>query len=158
MNDEYNKFELGNISKIDFLNSLLRNNINQKQIDIIENQPLLKFTLRKQTYEIAKLLKNRYNIFVLSNTNVIDFPALNRWLELDKIFQKCYLSYKRHLAKPSIEIYKDAEKYFGIEANETLFLDDKIENVLGAEKCGWEAVQIKNERSLINEFKKRKII
>ena len=152
-NNEFQKFELGMINETEFLVYIAQNsNLNQKQIKIIKDQPLLKFSLRKKTYEIIKQLKNKYNIFLLSNTNSIDFIAIDKWLNLRKIFNKCYLTYEQHHLKPSIEIYKHAEVFFGIDANKTLFLDDKIDNIRGAGKCGWNTIHVTSEDQLINEL------
>lgn len=134
------------------------NNITRKQLDILKNKPLEKFSLRKKTYKMVKKLKNQYNIFLLSNVGPIDFIAINEWLNIRKIFKKCYLSYEHHLLKPSLEIYKDAEKYFDINPNETLFLDDKIENIIGAEKCGWNTIHVKSEGQLIERLQEKVLI
>lgn len=107
---------------------------------------------------MVKKLKNQYNIFLLSNVGPIDFIAINEWLNIRKIFKKCYLSYEHHLLKPSLEIYKDAEKYFDINPNETLFLDDKIENIIGAEKCGWNTIHVKSEGQLIERLQEKVLI
>ncbi|MEA3500083.1 MAG: HAD family phosphatase [Candidatus Marinimicrobia bacterium] len=157
--DEFKKFELGIIDEKEFLDQLSKyDNIEQEQIKIIKDQPLLKFSLRQKTYEIIQHLRNKYNIYLLSNTNPIDFLAIDRWLDLRKIFKKCYLTYEQHYLKPSIEIYKHAEVFFGIKPNNTLFLDDKIENIRGAEKCGWTTIHVKSEGQLIEKLQEKNII
>ncbi len=157
--DEFKKFELGIVNEKEFLDHLSEyNNIDQEQIKTIKDKPLLKFTLRKKTYKIIRHLKSKYNIYLLSNTNPIDFLAIDKWLDLRKIFKKCYLSYEQHYSKPSVKLFKNAEGFFGINARNVLFLDDKIENISGAEKCGWNTIHVKSEDQLIKKLQEEGIL
>jgi HAD superfamily hydrolase (TIGR01509 family) len=157
--DEFKNFELGIVDEREFLDHLSKyNNIDQEQIKIIRDRPLLKFALRKKTYKIIHYLKNKYSIYLLSNTNPIDFLAIDKWLDLRKIFKKCYLSYEQHYSKPSVKLFKNAEEFFSINARNVLFLDDKIENISGAEECGWNTIHVKSEDQLIKKLQEEGIL
>ncbi len=45
------------------------------------------------------------------------------------------------LIKPDVEIYQRHAADFGLEPSATLFIDDVMENVEGAQASGWQAVQ-----------------
>ncbi len=55
-------------------------------------------------------------------------------------FDHVTLSYEVRSVKPEPEIYQDVIGGLGLPAKETLFLDDRIENVRGAEAVGMRAV------------------
>ena len=87
-------------------------------------------------------LKKKYNVLMLSNTNNLSFRYSETMFKVDgrcvdDYFDKCYLSYKMNLAKPSPEIFEALLEDAGLKAEECLFLDDGIHNVGAAEKLGF---------------------
>ena len=56
------------------------------------------------------------------------------------------------IAKPGSEIYLYALKKFGAKPNETLFLDDKAENVTAARMLGINALVYKGEAQPVKEW------
>jgi putative hydrolase of the HAD superfamily len=58
-----------------------------------------------------------------------------------KPFQHLTLSYEVRSIKPEPDIYRHCLDGIGTAAEETLFLDDRIENVRGAEQLGIHAIQ-----------------
>ena len=86
-------------------------------------------------------LGKHYQTFVLSNTNNIHEIAFNKILQkvsgkpsLDSFFHKVYFSHIMCCRKPETEIYEMLLKENELKAEEVLFLDDKQENLRGAEK------------------------
>lgn len=58
------------------------------------------------------------------------------------------------LAKPEPEIYHLAAKQLGVEPREAVFVDDREENVIGAEEAGMRAILYTgNTRKLIEQIK-----
>ena len=85
-----------------------------------------------------------YRIFLLSNTNALHircveqdfqsrFPGRKPFLQH---FEKAYLSHELHLRKPQPEIYTYMLRDAGLNAGETLFVDDRAENIAAAAKLG----------------------
>jgi putative hydrolase of the HAD superfamily len=56
-------------------------------------------------------------------------------------FDQVTLSYEVHSAKPEAAIYEECVAGLGTAPEQTLFLDDRIENVQGAEMLGIRAMQ-----------------
>lgn len=87
-------------------------------------------------------LKNKYRLFLLSNTNVLHVPYFSEKLtaqtgaKMEDIFEKVYYSHVLNMRKPDREIYEYVLKDSGLEPYETLFIDDMEENVLGARELG----------------------
>jgi FMN phosphatase YigB (HAD superfamily) len=87
-------------------------------------------------------LHERYSVFLLSNTNALHwhycadrlFPMGQKGV--DDYFDRVFLSYEMHLAKPSPAIFTEALRQAGIRADETLFIDDREENCVAAQQIG----------------------
>lgn len=83
-------------------------------------------------------LKDRYRLFVLSNTNPIHWQkAVNDYftkdgMTVDEYFEKVFLSYHMHMVKPDSEIFTRTLDEAGIKAEETLFIDDSEANCRSA--------------------------
>ena len=60
--------------------------------------------------------------------------------------------------KPFQEIYELTLSTFGIDASETLFIDDNLRNIKAAESCGIECIHFQSPDQLLNELKSRAII
>lgn len=95
-------------------------------------------------------LKERYRIFVLSNTNPIHwhkaatcyFPM--RGMTVDDYFEKIFLSYSMHMVKPDLRIFSRTLDEAGIKAEETLFIDDSEANCRAAERLGIRTINVKD--------------
>lgn len=78
-----------------------------------------------------------FDLFVLSNTNHVHFEAVREmfpsWIELFNGFR---LSYEIGLKKPSKEYFEAALQRFCLDPEKCVFLDDDLNNVLGAEALG----------------------
>ncbi len=54
--------------------------------------------------------------------------------------------------KPDRRIYDLHAKNYSLETNKTLFIDDKVENIEAAKKCGWHGVLLANQTDLKQEL------
>jgi len=139
----FDELEKGNISPAQFREGLrewLPSTVTDEQIDSAWNAILVGFRAR----EIVMLgkLKDRYNIFLLSNTNEIH---LNQVLEMikthppgdmDKIFTKAYYSCRMGLRKPDKSIYEVVIQENKLNPSTTIFIDDLVPNLEGAQSAG----------------------
>jgi putative hydrolase of the HAD superfamily len=89
-------------------------------------------------------LKSNYNLFLLSNTNAIHLTEINLLAqqqlhvkELDVFFTKAYYSFKMGMRKPNADIFQFVLMDAGIEAEETLFIDDSKPNIITAKQLGF---------------------
>ena len=103
----------------------------------------------KHRLETIQRLSNKYRIFVLSNTNATHIEYVNNLLKtemkmptLEQMFEKCYYSHDLKLRKPNLDVYNYVLNDRNIKANETLFLDDRIDNILAAQSIGIKAIQV----------------
>lgn len=96
--------------------------------------------------EMLKKLSKKYNLYMLSNTNSIHwdyskdkiFPECG--IDTDKLFKRVFLSYKMHLMKPSQDIFREVLRDAGLDAGETVFIDDSDQNCSSAESVGLNTI------------------
>jgi epoxide hydrolase-like predicted phosphatase len=97
-------------------------------------------------------LKEKYNVFLLSNTNGIHLSYINDILlpsitggnQLDIYFHKAYYSHRMKKRKPDAEIFQQVLDENDLEPGETLFLDDNAKNIEGARSLGIQTVYVTN--------------
>ncbi|MFI4877209.1 MAG: HAD family hydrolase, partial [Blastopirellula sp. JB062] len=110
--------------------------------------------------EIAETLhaQNR-RLGILSNTCAChwEFCFDGRYPFLQQAFQKYVLSYEAKSMKPDPAIYHAAAKQAGVAPQAIFFVDDRPENVAGAEQCGFDAVLFRGADSLCEDLAARGI-
>ena len=79
---------------------------------------------------------SNFPLFLLSNTSDIHREALFRDFPVFGCFAGGVYSYLAHRAKPDAEIYRQAIDEFGLVPAETLYVDDRPENVAAGARAG----------------------
>ncbi len=149
------KFEKGIFTPDIFRNKLrdyLDLSATDQEIDDAWNALL--FDIPQERLAVIEKVKKNYNIFLLSNSNEIHYDLYLRDLQLRfgynefaELFHQAYFSFDLHLSKPNSEIYEFVMYQEGLNPEETLFIDDKPENIEAAKKLGFQTYQlIKPER------------
>ena len=102
---------------------------------------------------IEKNLFKKFRLAVLSNFT----PDLNEYLEKYKIshfFERVFISAVLRMKKPDPAIYRHALKEMNVLPQESLFIDDKEENIATALNLGMRAVVFGDtEKSIIEIIK-----
>jgi len=143
----FDDFETGKITSNQFISSiqsLTHNYISKDEIIIAWNAMLLEINPKKLDYLLS--IKERFRIFLLSNTNEIHISKFEGVLakknELEKFydcFEKVHYSSRLSLRKPNVDCFKTVLEINQLNASETIFIDDSIQHVEGALKCGIKA-------------------
>ncbi len=152
-------FEIGKISPAEFrdgIRELVKKQLSNEQIDSAWNSMI--GNVRTDTIKLLGKLKLHYEkILLYSNTNEIHMNFVRK-LFYDTIgfdiftllFDKSYFSNEIHLRKPHKEsflwILNDAD----IKAEETLFIDDTVKNIEGAESIGLNTYLLESPQTLID--------
>ncbi len=89
---------------------------------------------------------------VLSNLPHDLGEHLRNEMHLVDNFDHHTFSYELRLVKPEPGIYQHVLEGLGVEPDEALFLDDKIENVEGAIACGMKAIQFRTPGQLASQL------
>jgi putative hydrolase of the HAD superfamily len=153
-NELFEKLETGHVSNEDFYAAMQQHcapGTTHAQIQAAWNAILVGF--RAESLASLALLKNRYNIFLLSNTNSIHHAQFSAEYEaahgnaFDALFVKAYYSHQVQRRKPYTETYLYVLEDAKINAAETLFIDDALSNIEGAKSAGIQThLLLANER------------
>jgi putative hydrolase of the HAD superfamily len=110
--------------------------------------------LDEEMVEFAKNLKKNYRLFILSN---VDRESIEKFKDLHlkrlNFVEEKFHSWKLGMIKPDREIYEYVLEKIGAEPEECVFIDDRPENIEGAEKVGIHGIVFKNREQLKNELK-----
>ncbi len=102
-----------------------------------------------ETVDILMDVKRRgYPVYGLTNWNDVKFEVALREFPFLNLFDGRIVSGEEKLAKPDPAIYKLLLEKFNLNPKETLFIDDRIENVQAARDLGIEAVQFISPKDL----------
>lgn len=143
--DLFYDIEVGDITTEDFCNEVRRmSDIDAPDERIIWawNELLSGGIADEKKRRMMELKERGYRLFLLSNTNDMhwvkcrdDHFSLGQ-LGTDDYFEKVFLSYEMHLAKPGVAIFEETLRQAGIKAEESLFIDDSEANLRGAKAAG----------------------
>lgn len=92
---------------------------------------------------------NGFGIYVLSNAHKSFYRYFPRYFDLE-FFDGVVVSADVHIVKPDVRIYEHIIEKYNLKAEECLFIDDRADNVEGAEKSGMKAIRFKNDFEEIN--------
>jgi len=156
--DFHRSFERGEVSDEEFLTKLsgfINNRIDKQTLISVYSKI---FTVNEDVVALLPELKKKYKLVLLSNTNIIHQKY--GWGEYSflKNFDKLILSHEVGSVKPEEKIYRAVEDYTKLPSEEHIFIDDIFEYAEGAKKLGWDAIQFKNYKQLVEELGARKII
>ncbi len=105
------------------------------QIQEAWNEMLLGYI--PESVDLVKKLNKYFKTALFTNTNELHFqefaPICKNLLET---FNFCYYSHKIGLKKPNLDSFEYVLRNSNFKAEETIFIDDSIENVEAASKLG----------------------
>jgi glucose-1-phosphatase len=156
--DIHRSFERGKMSEPDFIAKMLE--FLEHRIDGITFCSYFSgvFKENKKVSALLPVLKKKYKLILLSNTNSIH--ERNGWQHYGflKYFDELVLSHKVGAVKPEEKIYRAVELASGVPSNEHIFIDDIEEYVNAAINLGWDGIHFTGFESLQTELKIRKIL
>lgn len=131
-------FEKGEISADQFRNgvgNLFKLKISKAKFDRCWNAMIGDMPTHR--IEMLLELKEKYRLFVLSNTNEIH---VKHFVELDfwepKLFDEVYFSNEISMRKPDKNIFEYVLSMNNLSPDETFFVDDNPENIASASDLG----------------------
>ena len=112
--------------------------------------------LDKNMINLVKGLKSNYRVAFLSNVDKWRYDYMMEHI-LDRVaylFDYKFASFKLHTAKPSPLIYEKVLGAVRLKPYEVLFIDNNLENVIGARSVGMPALQFSNIKNLRLDLKR----
>ena len=155
---ETSSFDLGYMSEEEFYTHscdfLKLTNISREKFFNAFNSVISGINFELIEY-IKKLKKTgKYKIVMLSNVNPThwDYGKRNLWNFLN-IFDDLLLSFKLHMIKPDLRIFKHAIKVSSCEPKEIIYTDDREENINAARKLEINSIHYSNMNKWIKDLK-----
>lgn len=151
-------FERGKISEESFIHKMLNYLDN-----VIDGETFCRywsdiFSLNEDVAALLPILKQKYKLYLVSNTNSIHKRYGFQHYEFLKLFDKLFLSHEVGFVKPEKEIYQAVEKESGLLPGEHIFIDDILEYVDAAKQLGWDGIQFNGYIDLVKNLKGRNIL
>lgn len=149
----FDEYDRGKISSEIFRKQLKEQlnieNVSDSAFDIAWNAMLLNLPLERLAF--IRSLKERYRVFLLSNTNEIHLKEVFNICSRDtrmgqegftQCFHRVYYSHEMGLRKPDKEAFEKIIHENGLVRDETLFIDDSEQHVRGALAVGIHAIYL----------------
>lgn len=144
----FDRLEKGLINPNEFhaeMRELSGINMSDEQIDKAWNSLILDFPPAR--LQLLNDLRENYRLILLSNTNIIHADFYNQDLRdnhnidgLESMFDSVYYSHSIGLRKPDTEAFEYVLKKEGIKAEDSLFVDDALPNILTANQLGINSI------------------
>jgi len=149
-------FEEGRISPRDFFSEVkekLNLKLDYDRFVLIWNEIFFLSEKNRAVYDLAKSLKGRYKLFVLSNINFLHLEYIKKEFSIfdafDNVMTSCELGFK----KPDPAIYKKALEILGVEAESTFYTDDRAELTEKAKELGIRSFVFTGAEQLRNDLR-----
>lgn len=158
----FHQYEKGQIDSAAFrevIRSISAQPLTDTAIDIAWNDMILDLPIER--IDLLKKLGNIYDTYLLSNTNVIHLQRVEEVLAdsgiepFKNLFVKEYYSHLMGKRKPDAEIFEQVLDENGILAEDTLFLDDNLDNIKGASKLGLKTLHVTSPQLIFDFFNGR---
>lgn len=144
---------LGNLDVDDYIKTF-KDDVDYEKIKYIlskENQHLV-LPLIKENFDYICKLKDKYNLYILSNITKESYEYINSVININKVFLGGVYSFKEGIVKPNKEIYELILKRYNLNKNETIFFDDKKRNIDIANEIGITAILFKKISDISNNL------
>ena len=89
---------------------------------------------------ILEMKERGYHVYILSNYSEYTFEVTKEKLAFLPLMDGIVFSYKTKMGKPDEGIYKKLISEFFLEEEESVFIDDRRENVESARRIGIESI------------------
>lgn len=158
-NNLFDDFETGQISAQRFINTLLPY-LSQGTTPnkVVQAWNAMILSVPPEKIELLEKLRKDYPIYLLSNTNELHVPVVRReWAKvtdkpMEDFFDHIYFSHEIHLRKPDDAIFEFVCAQQNLLPEKTLFIDDSIQHIKGAENVGLQTYFLENSENLYQFF------
>lgn len=155
-NGLFKAFEQGNLSEDEFIAAIKEEIPNATEVEIRDAWSAMLLDIPLQRVRIIEDLKQKYKVYLLSNTNSLHRNCFDRAAEgyssLADFFHQVYYSYELKVSKPDALAFQKVIELSGLNPATTLFLDDSLQNIETARQLGFQAVHITADYGLEQVF------
>ena len=153
----FKSYETGAINDAEFIASVQKlAGIQLAPEIVIEAWNALLIDFPQERINFLKKIRSKYRLFLLSNTSALHHTRFHEMFKqefggsLDDLFDKAYYSHIIKLHKPDTASYKLITDENRLDPGETLFIDDSVTNVEGAERAGLKGMHLAPGKTILD--------
>ncbi len=147
-NDKFNEVLRGNLTTEEYKELLLKDNEKYKkeiQTWLDKNNQSLTIPRNEEVINLVYKLKEKYKIYFLSDMIDVTYGYLKDFLD---DFDGGAYSYQEHIKKPDESFFMVIINRYNLDVKETIFFDDRIENVEAANRLGIKAIKFETIKDI----------
>lgn len=139
----WNQLDKGTVTETEALQEFIKEEPDEKALirEIFSRTKETLFPLSYADGWVKSLKEQGYPVYILSNYAGELYEKTKHLMTFLQYVDDALFSYQCKMIKPDREIYAYACEKFGILPQETIFIDDRIANVEGAQAYGLQALQ-----------------
>lgn len=157
----FSQLETGSISPAEFRAGIRKaasnESLSDEEIDSAWNSIFV--GVPPNVHDTLLEMKSKYRTFLLSNTNEIHYNFFLDYLKKeyaidnnDHLFEKAYYSQLMFLRKPHVEIFQRVLTENNLLPEETLFIDDSPQHLVGAAHAGMHTLLMDRKPAELRQF------
>ena len=155
-NPLWEESDRGKLSTEELLEKFIFNDKEYKE-EITKAYQTVGNTIELFPYSVAwiKELKQRgYRVYILSNYAEITYEQTKEKMEFLPYVDGAVFSFQCKWIKPEREIYEELCRKYSIEPRESVFLDDRLENIEQARNLGFFGIQFESYEQGVKELER----
>lgn len=148
-------FEEGRISPREFflrIKKMLGAKLDYRAFLPIWNEIFFFTEKNHAVYNLARSLKKRYRVALLSNVNILHFKYIRERFEIFDAFHHTIPSFEAGARKPDRRIYQKALTILDVLPQEAFYTDDRADLIRQARRLGLRAYVFKDIRKLTRDL------
>jgi len=153
----FKDYEVGKLSDREFIDAIRGlTGLTATDEEILRAWNALLLDFPPERIRLLNDLRKKYRLFLFSNTNALHLDYLQKVYQdafggsLDDHFEKAYYSHILGKRKPDTASYQQILLENGLEGKETLFVDDALVNVEGANAAGLQGFFLKPGMTILD--------
>lgn len=149
-------FEEGRITSSAFCEEIRRlSAVSLTDAQITEAWNAILIDVPRERVDFLLKLKEKYNLYLFSNTNAINYDCFVPYLRakfgfdfFPTLFKAAYFSHILQIRKPKPEGFQRIIEEQRLNPFETLFIDDSPQHIAGASQCGLRTHHLRNDEKI----------
>ena len=153
-NPLWEESDRGKLSTEELLEKFIFNDKEYKE-EITKAYQTVGNTIELFPYSVAwiKELKQRgYRVYILSNYAEVTYEQTKEKMEFLPYVDGAVFSFQCKWIKPEREIYEELCRKYSIEPRESVFLDDRLDNIEQARNLGFFGIQFESYEQAVREL------
>lgn len=108
----------------------------------------------EDSVRVLKELKDvGYQIYYLSNFHLLAFEEVTNKYDFLNLFDGGVVSYQENCIKPEPEIYQRIVTKYQLQSEESIFIDDRLENIEAAQHLNFNTIHLQDPTKLQSKLK-----